>query len=148
MAAFLVRARSLPPATRNWFVDDDASIFHDDINRLAEAGITIGCNPPANDRFCPGDVVTRGQMAAFLVRAYGYVDPGRGNWFTDDDGSIFEGDIDRLAQAGVTLGCNPPLNDHYCPGNPVRRDQMASFLGRAEGLTPIAVNSTPAASTS
>lgn len=139
MAAFLVRALGLPAASKNWFVDDDTSIFHDDINRLAEAGITLGCNPPANDDFCPSDEVTRGQMAAFLVRAYGYVDPGPGNWFVDDNGSIFQGDIDRLAQAGVTKGCNPPANDRYCPADPVRRDQMASFLGRAEGLTPIAV---------
>jgi hypothetical protein len=26
----------------------------------------------------------------------------------DDDGSVFEGDIDRLGTAGVTRGCNPP----------------------------------------
>ena len=28
--------------------------------------------PPVNDNFCPDDPVTRGQMAAFLVRAFGY----------------------------------------------------------------------------
>jgi competence protein ComEC len=76
-------------------------------------------------------------MAAFLVRAFGYTDPGSGDWFNDDDESIFEEDIDRLRQAGVTLGCNPPANTMYCPGDPVRRDQMASFLGRALGLDPV-----------
>jgi hypothetical protein len=65
------------------------------------------------------------------VRAFGYSDPGTGDWFTDDDGSIFEGDIDRLKVAGVTVGCNPPDNDYFCPADPVRRDQMASFLARA-----------------
>ena len=35
---------------------------------LAAAGVTRGCNPPVNDRFCPADLVTRGQMAAFLYR--------------------------------------------------------------------------------
>ena len=34
------------------------------------AGVTRGCNPPVNDRFCPGSNVTRGQMAAFLHRAW------------------------------------------------------------------------------
>jgi hypothetical protein len=29
----------------------------------------LGCNPPVNDRFCPAQSVTRGQMAAFLNRA-------------------------------------------------------------------------------
>ncbi|MFO7292941.1 MAG: S-layer homology domain-containing protein, partial [Acidimicrobiia bacterium] len=51
------------------FVDDDGSIFEGDIERLAAAGITRGCNPPDNDRFCPDDPITRGQMAAFLFRA-------------------------------------------------------------------------------
>ncbi len=54
------------------FVDTVGSVFRDDIERLAAAGITKGCNPPVNDRFCPEDPVTRGQMAAFLVRALGF----------------------------------------------------------------------------
>jgi hypothetical protein len=36
---------------------------------MAQAGITQGCNPPANTRFCPDNPVTRGQMAGFLRRA-------------------------------------------------------------------------------
>lgn len=44
------------------------NIFHDDITWLADNDITRGCNPPANDRFCPADTVTRGQMAAFMHR--------------------------------------------------------------------------------
>ena len=137
MAAFLSRALDLPDTPVDFFVDDDASTFEADINRLAAAGITKGCNPPDNDRYCPDDPVTRGQMAAFLVRAFGYTDQGDGDLFVDDDGSVFEGDIDRLAVAGVTLGCNPPDNDRYCPDDPVRRDQMASFLARALDLDPI-----------
>jgi hypothetical protein len=136
MAAFLVRALGLTATTENRFTDDDGSIFEGDIDRLAEAAITLGCNPPLNDRYCPEAAVTRGQMAALLVRAFGYVDGGGANRFTDDDGSIFEDDIDRLAAAGVTLGCNPPANDRYCPANTVTRAQMASFLGRAMMLTP------------
>ncbi len=135
MAAFLVRALDLGPASGDQFSDDSGSVFEDDINRLASAGITKGCNPPQNDHYCPTKVVSRGQMAAFLVRALGYTDNGGGNLFTDDDSSVFENDIDRLATAGVTKGCNPPQNDHYCPTDPVRRDQMASFLGRALHLT-------------
>jgi hypothetical protein len=137
MAAFLNRALSLPAATQDYFVDDEFSIFENDINRLAEAGITQGCNPPANDRYCPDSTVNRGAMAAFLVRGYGYGAGGGSNLFVDDDTSIFEDDIDRLGTAGVTLGCNPPANDRFCPTDPVRRDQMASFLARAEELPPM-----------
>lgn len=137
MAAFLARALELPAAATDYFVDDDGSIFESDINKVADALITRGCNPPTNDRYCPDSKVTRGQMAAFLVRALGYVDDGGGNLFTDDDGSIFEADIDRLGTAGVTKGCNPPANDRYCPDSLVLRDQMASFLSRALGLDPM-----------
>jgi alkaline phosphatase len=143
LAAFLVRALGLTDdGGGNSFVDDDGSIFEADIARLAAAGITAGCNPPTNDRYCPDEPVTRGQLAAFLVRAMGYTDSGSGNLFIDDDGLVFEQDIDRLGTAGVTTGCNPPRNDRYCPGDPVKRDQMASFLARALGLGPIVPTST------
>lgn len=131
MAAFLDRALGLPDATMDHFVDDGGSIFETNINRIAAAGITIGCNPPDNDRFCPGDKVTRGQMAAFLVRAFDLVEGSGSNSFVDDAGSIFEEDIDKLATAAVTLGCNPPANDRYCPLRNVTRAEMASFLVRA-----------------
>ena len=133
MAAFLVRALELTERLDDPFTDDDDSIFEADIERLAAAGITKGCNPPANTRFCPDAHVTREQMAAFLVRALGYTDDGGGDLFTDDDDSIFEGDIDRLGTAGVTKGCNPPSNTRFCPSTVVTRGQMAAFLHRALG---------------
>jgi hypothetical protein len=83
--------------------------------------------------YCPGKAVTRGQIAAFLVRAMGYTDDGGGDLFNDDDDSVFRFDIDRLATAGVTLGCNPPTNDMFCPNSNVTRGQMAAFLHRALG---------------
>ncbi len=135
MAAFLVRALGLTDTGGgNSFVDDDGSIFENDIAKLAAAGVTKGCNPPDNDLFCPNSAVTRGQMAAFLVRAMGYADTGGGDSFVDDDGSVFENDIAKLAAAGVTKGCNPPANDRYCPDDPVTRAQMATFLTRALDL--------------
>ncbi|MCP3998469.1 MAG: hypothetical protein GY722_25890, partial [bacterium] len=133
MAAFLTRALGLTERLDDPFIDDDDSIFEPDIERLAAAGITKGCNPPTNDRFCPNSKVTRQQMAAYLVRALGYADDGGGDLFVDDDESIFERDIDRLATAGVTKGCNPPTNDRFCPTNFVTRGQMAAFLHRALG---------------
>jgi hypothetical protein len=136
MAAFLARALALPETTTDFFGDDEGSIFEADINELAAARITNGCTT-AGDRYCPSAVVTREQMAAFLVRAYGYTDDGGGDRFVDDDGSPFESDIDKLATAGVTFGCNPPDNTKFCPTRPVRRDEMASFLARAAGLQQI-----------
>ncbi|MCH7491221.1 MAG: hypothetical protein IID05_11070 [Gemmatimonadetes bacterium] len=72
LAAFLARALGLTnDAGGNRFSDDDSSIFELDIDRIGAAGISKGCNPPTNDRFCPDSNVTRGQMAAFLNRALG-----------------------------------------------------------------------------
>jgi hypothetical protein len=133
MAAFLVRALDLTERLDDPFSDDDESIFEADIEKLAAAGITKGCNPPDNDRFCPDHKVTREQMAAFLVHALDYTDDGDGDLFIDDDDSIFEHDIDCLATAGVTKGCNPPANTRYCPTSYVTRGQMAAFLHRALG---------------
>jgi hypothetical protein len=55
------------------FVDDENSTFEKDIDWMAGTGVTKGCNPPANDRFCPNQNVTRGQMAAFMHRFADYV---------------------------------------------------------------------------
>ncbi len=136
MATFLVRALDLPATSTDYFTDDTGSVHETNINALRASGITAGCNPPANDNFCPTATVTREQMAAFLVRAFGYTDTDPTDRFTDDDTSIFEADIEALAAAGVTVGCNPPTNDLFCPQDPVLRSQMATFLGRALDLTP------------
>jgi hypothetical protein len=145
MAAFLVRA--FPALTDdgggNSFTDDDGNVFEAEIARIAAAGITRGCNPPGNTRYCPDSPVTRGEMAAFLVRALDLDDDGGGNSFTDDDGNVFEADIARLAAAGITRGCNPPDNTRYCPGSPVTRAEMATFLTRGLGLTPIVPDPRP-----
>ncbi len=133
MAAFLVRALGLAEVQTDVFVDDDDSIFAGAIDALAAAGITQGCNPPENDRFCPEQTVTRGEMAAFLVRAFDLPKAAPAG-FVDTTGSVFSSDIDALAAAGITKGCNPPSNNRYCPGSAVSREQMASFLIRALSL--------------
>ncbi len=137
----------LPAADTDFFTDDDGNTFEGDINALAEAGVTKGCNPPENTQYCPDDPVTRGAMAAFLVRGFGYTDASDGDLFDDDDDSIFEDDIDKLGTAGVTEGCNPPDNTLYCPDDPVLRDQMASFLARALDLDPMPPTTTTTTTT-
>jgi hypothetical protein len=69
MAAMLTRALSLPITSSDFFDDDAGSIFENAINRIAASGVTKGCNPPANNHFCPERPVTRGEMAAFLKRS-------------------------------------------------------------------------------
>ena len=133
MAAMLVRALGLTATNGTDFADDNDSIFESDIEKLSAAGITHGCNPPSNTRYCPTRSLTRGQMAAMLVRALGLT-ATNGTDFTDDNDSIFEPDIEKLAAAGITAGCNPPTNNRFCPDDRVTRGQMAAFLVRALDL--------------
>jgi hypothetical protein len=139
MAAFLFRSFSIPLSDADAFEDDDGIVFESEINALAASGITNGCNPPANTRYCPDRPVRRGEMAAFLSRVMGLpgLNPEPQTDFDDSTGSVFRLDIGRLAEAGVTKGCNPPENTDFCPNDSVTREQMASFLLRALDLVPI-----------
>ena len=68
-----------------------------------------------------------------LSRAFNYPYVNA-NSFSDDNGHIFEADIERLAAKGITKGCNPPANTHFCPDQKLRRDAFATFIARALGL--------------
>ena len=136
MAAFLHRALPLPNAVGDFFADDDGSIFEVSINAVTAAGIVRGCDPPDNTAYCPDRSITRAEMATMLTRAFSYP-ASTTDWFTDDGSSQHQAAINSIADAGVTVGCNPPDNDRFCPEGPVTRGQMASFLVRAMGLTPV-----------
>ena len=72
MAIFLDKELNLPPTGTDYFDDDDGKTGEASINRMAAAGITGGCG---TRQFCPTSSVTRGQMAAFLLRADAYANP-------------------------------------------------------------------------
>jgi N-acetylmuramoyl-L-alanine amidase len=129
--ALSVMLAVLPPGGS--FVDDDGSTHEGGIEAIAAAGLTVGCNPPANDRYCPDANVTRGQMGAFIARAR-QLAVSRDDFFTDDEGDVFERSINSIAQAGITFGCNPPLNDEFCPERAMTRGEMAAMLARAFSL--------------
>jgi uncharacterized protein YkwD len=124
MATFIARAMDLPAASRDWFTDDATNPHESRINRLADAELTRGCGATA---FCPDEEVSRGQLASFLARALA-LPPASRDHFRDDDWSAHEDAINRIAEAGVTLGC---AEDRFCPRGPVKREQMAAFLRRA-----------------
>lgn len=117
------------------FVDDNGNVHENGIEAVALAGITVGCNPPANNRFCPEDNLTRAEAATFFARAFGLPSDGV-DYFVDDNGQVLEGGVNKLAAAGITLGCNPPANTHFCPGRPLTRAEYAAFIARAQDLPP------------
>lgn len=131
MASFLARAMSLPGRDHGAFTDTRDSVHRAAINAIAEAGVTKGCNPPANDRFCPDEAVTRQEMASFIARARGLAGSDNAAFTDVAADNVHRAAINAIAQEGITKGCNPPNNDRFCPGERVTREQMASFLTRA-----------------
>ncbi len=124
--------------------------FYNEIGKLSARGVTIGCG---DGNYCPEQVVTRAQMAAFILRAKGEFSPPTPQTQRFEDvppANQFYNFIDRLAILQITLGCStsPPL---YCPDNAVSREEMAAFIIRGLGVfnppTPTAqrFNDVPAA---
>ncbi|MBL8211395.1 MAG: S-layer homology domain-containing protein [Bryobacterales bacterium] len=117
----------------------DSPVFHDTpashpflgyINYLGANGITNGCNNTAT-LYCPESLMTRSEMAAFIVRSL------LGESFTYNPAPYFADVpashtafryIQKLRDLGVTNGCTAST---YCPDATVTRGQMAAFLVRA-----------------
>lgn len=141
LAAFMHRVlgATLDPGNAPDFTDTSEHLFADDIRWLAGQGITKGCDPPVNTRFCPDSTVSRGELAAMIHRGLAdlividqsEIDP---NGFVDADDSIFRADIAWMGAAGITKGCDPPSNDNYCPSLKLTRADVAVFLQRITGM--------------
>ena len=130
MAVFLARAFDLPQTSTDFFIDDEGAFYESAANRMAAAGLTTGCD---SNRYCGTQPIPRGQMAAMLSRGLDLAAAGN-DFFVDDETSTFEGAINRVAAAGISFGCNPPQNNHFCPGDSVTRGQMAAFIRRSLDL--------------
>ena len=126
MASFLARALHLPKTKKDYFKDDNRSTHEANINRLAKAGLAIGCG---TKRFCPNEVLSRGQLASFVARVLDLSKTTK-DYFRDDNSSSHEAAINKIARAGLTSGCAP---HRYCPTGAVTRGQMAAFLHRTFG---------------
>jgi hypothetical protein len=130
MATFISRALHLPATGTDFFADDNGNTHEDNINRLAAAGITAGCSAQNPNLFCPNQGVSRAEMATFISRAWQV--PASGvDFFTDDNGSTHESNINNIRAVNITGGCSAQNPSLFCPIQKVNRGQMASFLARA-----------------
>lgn len=88
------------------------------------------------ERFVPRGWWTRGALVVVALVAVAIPTGWASNTFNDvPTSSPHHDDINAILFAGITGGCGPGL---YCPADPVRRDQMATFLRRSLGRTVIA----------
>ena len=116
------------PEPGDHFIDDNDTGLEGPINKVATAGITVGCDE-TGVRFCPNKPVSRAQMAVFLQRALKLPVPADASGFHDSQG-FAKNAIAAIAEAGITLGCDA-TGTRFCPRQPVTRAQMAAFLARA-----------------
>jgi len=112
---------------------------YSDVSPQGAHGFNIACvthwgvaEGVGDGRFAPGQLVTRGQMASFLVRILEVAGDPAGtadapDAFPDDDGQVHEESINRLAAVGIASGGS---DGRFRPGDPVTRAQMAAFLVR------------------
>jgi hypothetical protein len=139
MAVFVLVAREgsgyVPPACGVSVFNDvpAASPFCPWIEDLARRGVAAGCG---GGRFCPNALVTREQLAVFVLRASDpiFVPPACGAPLFDDvpASSPFCPWIEELVRRGVVSGCG---GGNYCPAEAVSRKQMSVFLTVTFGLT-------------
>ena len=132
---------SIGTLPNGWIADfldvPGAQQFYSFVTTLVRNTITVGVGGGAYGIDSP---TLRRQMAVFLLKArHGlcYVPPPCTGTFPDVPcPSTFADWIEALAAEGITGGCG---GGNYCPTTPVRRDQMAVFLMKAEhgsGYTP------------
>ena len=141
MAVFLLKSKHgnafVPPPCAGIFGDVACpSQFANWIEELYAENVTAGCSTSPL-LYCPGDTVTRQQMAVFLLKALngsGYVPPACAGIFGDVAcPSQFANWVENLYNRQITAGCSTsPLL--YCPVDPNTRGQMAVFLVKTFGL--------------
>ncbi len=138
MAVWLIRSfdRFDPSAINtSRFADvDPAQWWAPHAERLAEMGFAEPCNDEPL-RFCGEEPITRGEVAAVLVKAL-KLGPSERYWFTDvTTEHPHVNDISRLANARLTAGCHESPA-RFCPDRNITRGQMAQFLASARRLVP------------
>jgi len=127
MATFLWRFMDSPkPADPAPFDDvPTGRFFSDAVAWLAESKITTGTSAT---EFSPDSWVTRAQMATFLWRLCGRIEPTGPSPFLDIPAeSFYTKAVTWLAEIEVTTGITP---DTYSPNSPVTRGELATFLHR------------------
>jgi len=127
MAKFIIAALNVPtptPTTPRFADVPPSNPFYNFIDKMAVLGITSGCG---GGNYCPGNPVTREQMAKFIITALNVPTPTPATpRFADVPSSNpFYNFIDKMAVLGITSGCG---GGNYCPGDSVTREQMAKFL--------------------
>ncbi|GBD85116.1 endo-1,4-beta-xylanase A precursor [bacterium BMS3Abin02] len=132
MAAFLLRSLGIDETAVSFtglFGDVSANDWYAGlVERLYQEGITTGC---AADplRYCPEDLVTRAEMAVFIIRALGApVGDSQGSFSDVSPDAWFAPYVEQLATLGITGGY---ADGTFRPAQQITRAEMAVMVDRA-----------------
>lgn len=145
------------PATLLDRLFDDDEMWNGAVSRmanyLADLSIIHGCNPPANDRVCPGDTLTRAQIAKLVVGTFDLGAPSQyqtpwadtvDRWYEDSariaaynglfdvSNGRFRG-ADPLTRAEFAEVVVEAGGESFCDSNPFTEQRVASLESRHPG---------------
>ena len=109
------------------FTDVSENVFKPYIYSIFTEGITVGCG---SGMYCPSSNVTRGQMAAFIIRSkfgenFTYTTTP---YFSDvPSGHVFFKYVQKMKDEGITV-----TTGTYMVDDVVTREQMAAFIIRSK----------------
>ena len=127
-----------PAASAHSFQDITDSRHDRAISWMVYRGITNGTSPST---YAPNQILTRGQIAAFLHRLAGEPTPSVAHSFTDVQSDWQQDPVSWLATSGITEGTSEVT---FAPDEELTRAHLITFLWRykgkpkaSEGLTTV-----------
>lgn len=130
VALWMLRLLNGEPASTQRFTDIDfEQSYAGHVEALFDLGVTIGC---AADllQYCPDRDTRRGEMAAFVTRAFDFDDTTPPHGFSDvPRTNVFRNNISALKNSGVdNIDCG---DDLFCPEDPIVAARAVEWLYRA-----------------
>jgi len=130
MAAYLARAVRLTATVKTSFKDVTSS-QRPWVEKVIAAKIMGGCTKTT---FCPGSVVTRGQMALYITRALHLSATGAGRYSDVPKTYAYATAIEQVRTAGLAVTCG---SGKFCPTRRITRGETAAFLYRVMARTTV-----------
>ena len=132
---WVVRLLEEEPTPHTLFEDVDSDLpYAAFVQTLYNVRVTYGCHVDV-PRFCPNQLTTRGQMAAFMTRAYHLTDTDPAHTFPDVAvGHVFADNISALINADIAApGCSDGAT-FFCIDSPIVAAQAVEWLHKASQL--------------
>ena len=137
VAMWIIRLLDYRPTPHETFADvDSEQQYAGFVETLYSEDITVGClSDPL--RFCPETPTSRGQMAAFVTRAYDLEDTDPPHGFSDvSPTNVFRDNILTVKNVGIlSADCNEGER-LFCPWQPIAVAEAVEWLYRASPARP------------